>query len=174
MQLDPEGFRNHLQGFERSAWRWESQPVYSIPNEQEAVRAFLAGKPRPEGHNAGWHKFVRDTVASGRTIGRVRAVRRPLPDYVHYQLAWGIPANVEAGEDIRILDLTDDDYGLPRQDYWIFDESTVVQLNFNPDGTLNNLVQLEDADVTQYLQWRDTALRHAVTYSAYVARAQRQ
>jgi hypothetical protein len=167
MLLDGARFARHLQDYERSAWRLETQPIYTMPNEQRTLRMFLSGEPRPEWHNADWHESVRAIVATGKTIGRVRTVRQPLTDYQRYQLAWGIPNNISAGEDIRILDLTDNNLGLPDQDFWLFDNSIVVHLNFNLDGTLLNIDQLESPDLSPYLRWQEIALKHAVSYAEY-------
>ncbi|WP_026448775.1 DUF6879 family protein [Actinopolyspora mortivallis] len=155
---------------QRSAWRFECQPTYSIPREQDDFGRWRAGQPKPDGHNAAWHERVRSYVANGKTIGRVRVVRRPLTEYQRYQLDWGIPGNIEAGEDIRILDVTALDLDLPSHDFWLFDDETVVDLNFNPDGTLLNLDQWENPDLTQYRKWRDTALAYAVPFSEFNAR----
>lgn len=168
--LDGEQFGKHLRGYERSAWRFETQPTYTMPNEQASQARFLAGEPKPDDHNASWHETVRSLVTAGKTIGRVRTVRRPLTDYQRYQLAWGIPGNIAAGEDIRILDLTEDDLGLPSQDFWLFDDRIVVDLNFRPDGTLINVDQLDNPDIDQYRQWRDIALAHAVPLAEWNAR----
>nr|BFF02696.1 hypothetical protein GCM10020241_43710 [Streptoalloteichus tenebrarius] len=129
---------------------------------------FLAGEPKPEDHNSDWHEIVRSYVAAGKSIGRVRVVRRPLTDYQRYQLAWGIPGNIAAGEDIRVVDITDDDWGLPDQDFWLFDQSTVVHLNFAPDGALRDIELVDNPDLDRYLNWRDTALKNAVSYEKYV------
>src|SRR5690348_18477122 len=103
-----------------------------MPKEQENVARFLLGEAKPASHNARWHERVRGYVDSGRSIGRVRVVRRPLTDYQRYQCAWGIPGNIKAGEDIRVLDVTHDDYGLPLtgQDWWMFDGTRIAHLNF--------------------------------------------
>lgn len=170
MLLSREEWIRHFEDYQRSAWRFETQPTYTMPNEQENFRRWRAGEPQPEGHNADWHDEVRSLVAAGKTIGRARVVRQPLTEYQRYQLAWGIPGNVEAGEDIRILDLTNLDLDLPSQDFWMFDETIVVHLNFRPDGTLINHDRLENPDLTQYLTWRDTALAHAVPLSEWNAR----
>ncbi|WP_084037194.1 DUF6879 family protein [Haloechinothrix halophila] len=171
MLLDPETFRMRLRGFERYAWRWECQPVYNFPAELEQVERFVAGEEKPEGYNSAWLDNVRSISESGRTIGRVRAVHQPLTDYEHCQLSWVVPDSVQAGEDIRILDVKG--LGLPEQDFWLFDDSIVVRLNFSEDGSLINIEQLEDAELSTYLEWKDTALRNAVPYADYVARAQR-
>lgn len=170
MHLNTEQFGRYFADYERSAWRLETQPTYTMPGEQDGLRRFLAGEPKPEGHNAAWHERVRAMVAAGKSIGRVRTVRRPLTQYQRYQLAWGIPGNVAAGEDIRILDLTGRDLGLPSQDFWLFDEAVVVHLNFRPDGTLIDRERVDNPNVELYLKWRDTALAHAVPLSEWDAR----
>jgi hypothetical protein len=111
--LDGDEWRRTFDAFQRDAWRFEAQPTYTMPKETENVARFLRGEPQPTDHNSRWHERVHDYVASGRSIGRVRIVRRPLTDYQRYQFAWGIPGNIQAGEAIRILNVTHDDYGLP-------------------------------------------------------------
>ncbi|PKW19033.1 DUF6879 family protein [Saccharopolyspora spinosa] len=170
MILDGDQFGERFTNYQWSAWRFECQPTYSIPREQDNLDRWRSAAPVPEGHNAAWHDRVRSFVSAGKTIGRVRTVRQPLTEYQRYQLDWAVPGNIEAGEDIRILDLTSLDLDLPSHDFWIFDELLVVDLNFNPDGTLLNRDQRENPDLTQYLKWRDTALAHAVTLSEWNAR----
>ena len=169
MLLEPTAFAARLRDFERSAWRFEAQPVYTMPAERKSLARFLAGEPKPDDHNIAWRTNVQGIVASGRNIGRVRTVRRPLNDYQRYQLAWGIPGNVEAGEDIRILDVTDADLGLPVQDFWLFDGRIVVNLNFRPDGTLVNIEQVDEPDLARYLAWQRTAMAAAVSFNEWNA-----
>ncbi|GAA0507467.1 hypothetical protein GCM10011581_20800 [Saccharopolyspora subtropica] len=168
MILDGEQFGRYLTGYERTAWRFETQPTYTMPGEQESLRLWRAGKPKPEGHNAAWHETVRSLVAAGKSIGRVRTVRQPLTEYQQYQRDWGIPGNIAAGEDIRILDLTGLDLDLPSQDFWIFDGVTVVDVNFRPDGTLINVDKLENPNVDQYIRWQETALAHSVPFNEWI------
>lgn len=168
MRLTPEEWGTYFHTFERSAWRLEVQPTYNMPNEQPSLALFRAGEPKPAGHNSKWHETVRNNVAEGRTIGRVRVVRQPLTEYQRYQLAWGIPGNIEAGEDIRILDLSKTgDLGLPEQDWWLFDNSRVVHLNFRPDGTIIDRELIDAPDISRYLHWQTVALGHAVRYEDF-------
>jgi hypothetical protein len=140
-----------------------------MPKEAASVARFLRGESKPGGHNARWHERVRGFVESGRSIGRVRIVRRPLTDYQRYQFAWGIPGNIAAGENIRVLDVTQHNYGLPLSgtDWWMFDESVIVHLNFRPDGTQINRELFAD-DITPYLEWKRIALAHSVPFHEYV------
>lgn len=141
-----------------------------MPGEQADFQQFLAGERLPENHNEAWHKRVQSMVAAGKSIGRVRTVRQPLTDYQRYQLAFGIPGNVAAGEDIRILDLTNLELDLPSHDFWMFDDAIVVHLNFRPDGTLINHERIDAPDLEMYYKLRDTALAHAVSLSEWNAR----
>jgi hypothetical protein len=158
-----------FQRFERSAFRMETHQTYTMPSEQPGIARFLAGEPKPEGHNSGWTDTVRRNLAAGKTMQRLKVVRRPFTDYTRFLFAWAIPGNVEAGEDYRILDTTDRDPGIPEQDFWIFDESTVALLNFNPDGTLRDRELVDQSELEKYLHWRDTALAESVPFVEYRA-----
>jgi hypothetical protein len=167
--LDGDEWQRTFDAYEREAWRFEAQPTYTMPKEAENIARFLRGEPKPVDHNARWHERVRGFVVSGRAIGRVRIVRQPLTNYQRYQFAWGIPGNIRAGEDIRILDITRNDYGLPLSgtDWWMFDESKIVHLNFRPDGTQINR-ELFAGDIAPYLEWKRIALAHSVPFAEYV------
>ncbi|CAL9465715.1 DUF6879 family protein [Streptomyces albus] len=169
MLLDGEEWRRFFDAFEHEAWRFEAQPTYTIPKEQANVARFLRGEDKPADHNARWHERVRGYVESGKRIGRVRIVRRPLTDYQRYQFAWGIPGNIAAGEDIRILDVTRGTFGLPLsgRDWWMFDDSRIAHLHFRPDGTQINRESYE-GDTAPYREWKRLALEHAVPFEEYV------
>ena len=169
MLVEREQYDFYFNNYERSAWRFETQPTYTMPREQPGLARFLAGQPMLPNHNEKWHGQVQSMVAAGKTIARVRTVRRPLTDYQRYQFTYGIPGNIKAGEDVRVLDLTELDLDLPTQDFWLFDETTIVQLNFRPDGTLMNREKPDDSKLEQYLAWRDTALKHSVSFSEWNA-----
>ncbi|MFF8319320.1 DUF6879 family protein [Streptomyces bobili] len=168
MLLDGDAWRRTFDSFEREAWRFEAQPAYTMPKEAENIARFLRGEPKPADHNSRWHERVRGFTASGRTIGRVRVVRQPLTEYQRYQFTWGIPGNIEAGENIRVLDVTQDDYGLPlsETDWWMFDEARIVHLNFRPDGTQINR-ELFTGSITPYMEWKRISLIHSVPFAEY-------
>lgn len=168
MSLDGDAWRKFFDGFEREAFRFETQPKYTMPNEAASLADFLRGEPKPHDHNSRWHGRVRTYREAGKWIGRVRVVREPLTDYQRYQLSWGIPGNVEAGEDIRILDLTKTELDLPvGQDWWMFDEARVVHLNYRPDGTQINR-EVVEGGIESYRCWKHIALEAAVPFAEYV------
>lgn len=167
MLLDGEAWRGFFDRFESEAWRLEAQPTYTMPGEAESFARFLRGDPKPKAHNSRWHGRVKGYRSDGKYVGRVRVVRRPLTDYQRYQFAWGVPGNIAAGEDIRVLDLTEMDLGLPDFDFWLFDEVRIVRLNYRPDGTQINR-EVVDEDPDAYLEWKRIAIEASVPFSIYV------
>ncbi|MEU0341279.1 DUF6879 family protein [Streptomyces bobili] len=86
---------------------------------------------------------------------RLGQERRAALLYSRYLFAWRVPGKRDGGEDYRIVDLTDRrNPGLPEQDFWLIDETTVVHLNYRADGT-------------QIKRWRDLALEGAVSLSVH-------
>ncbi|MBT2383132.1 hypothetical protein J7E86_05940 [Streptomyces sp. ISL-11] len=170
MFLDGDDWKAYFRNFKQSAFRLEVHQVYTMPGEAETFSSFLAGEPKPDGFNGTWHQTIRGHAAAGRTMTRAKVVRRPLTDYSRYLFEWCLPGNVDAGENYRIVDLTDkDNPGLPEQDFWMFDETTVVHLNYRPDGTQINRELIQSPNIEKYLAWRDLALSNSIPFSGYRA-----
>lgn len=139
-----------------SAFRLELRQVYAMPDEQEDLAAFARGELPPLDYHYGWLDTVAEAVTAGKTFRRVRVVTRPLSFYTRWEFVWGYDWNVKAGEDIRILDVTDGTGSqLPDHDFWLFDETTVVKLLYQPDGTQIGRELVGHPDVDKYLAWRD-------------------
>ncbi|HUR01000.1 MAG TPA: hypothetical protein VM347_00515 [Nonomuraea sp.] len=76
--------------------------------------------------------------------------------------------NVQAGEDIRILDLaTTPDPGLPAQDFVLFDDAQVVLMHYRDDGTRIGGELLDTADITRYVEWKRLALETSTPFVDY-------
>ncbi|WP_316522865.1 DUF6879 family protein [Kitasatospora brasiliensis] len=168
MLLDGEDWQRVLHGFSQSAFRLETLPAYKVPGEAEDFEEFLNGsRIDPSTYTSGWTDRLRAHTAAGRTVQRVHIVTRPLSDYLRYEFMYYEP-HAMAGEDIRILDLTDrPNPGLPDQDFWAFDDSTVVLMNYAPDGTPLNRVLVEGG-IDQYREWQRIAVAESVSFADYV------
>jgi hypothetical protein len=59
------------------------------------------------------------------------------------------------------------DPGLPRQDFWLFDERAVVIMEYDSDGNQLGREFLHDADPAPYVAWKRLALDHAVPFDSY-------
>ncbi|MGW4891215.1 DUF6879 family protein [Kitasatospora sp. NPDC004240] len=167
MLLDGSDWRGFFDAMERDAWRLETLPVYTVPQEEDDIRRFLAGEPVAPEDASAWTERIKGYRSSGRTIGRVHVLTRPLTDYLRFEFAYYVH-NVAAGEDVRILDLTGrKNPGLPDQDFWLFDDSKVVLMNYRPDGTQINR-ELFEGDPTPFVEWKRLAIAEAVPFREYV------
>ncbi|HEY3504049.1 MAG TPA: hypothetical protein VGN37_14855 [Actinocatenispora sp.] len=169
MFLAGDEWQATLHGFSRSAWRLETLDVYTMPEEDEALREFRAGKRLPQDFRSGWTDRIREHNAAGRTIGRVHVLTRPLSEYLRFEFDY-YRAHGRAGEDIRILDVTDRESPLAGVgDFWLFDDAIVVRMNYRPDGTQINR-ELVTGDTGRYLDYRRIALAESVPFEEYVTR----
>ena len=167
---EPDPFaRNELWStFQRSAFRLETLPEYRVPDEVGRQELYLSGAPMPAGYNADWHADIRSWAAQGKVLQRVRVVRPPLTDYQRRQFDWGYPGNLQAGEDTRVLDgSTADELGLPRWDFWFFDDQVVHRMNYAEDGTYLGGETLPDADPAEFRRYRELALTHSTVFWTY-------
>jgi hypothetical protein len=136
---------------------------YDEPDEAEPLRKYLAGEPDDLAWLQEWFDLVREATAAGRRFVRVRVVTVPLTDYSRFGVQCAKFTN-EAGEDIRYLPRDQADAaGLPQHDYWLFDSTTLVRMNFDDSDVFTGSELIGDpSQVVQHNYWRDAALHHAV------------
>lgn len=172
MRLDGDAWRQFFDSFEREAFRLETLPEYRVANERNDFEHFLATGEVNISEGDPWHARVRHFRETGRWIGRVHVVTRPLTDYLRFEFTFQL-RSVRAGEEVRILDLTDrPNPGLPKQDFWMFDESKVVRMAYEADGTQIGRELLEEVDPSPYVAWKRLALEHSEPLTEFCARLQ--
>lgn len=140
--MTPEQFDACFDRFRESAWRLEARQQYASSGEDERVRAWHEGRPRPERsvRTSPWLRRVAVTVAAGKRWGRVHVVRHPLSDYLRYEMV-GYVESAAAGEEIRIADqAADPDLASVGPDFWLFDADTpdafAVLMHYDADNRL--------------------------------------
>jgi hypothetical protein len=168
VRLDGEQWRSFFDAFKRTAFRLETYPAYGVTTEREEYEHFLFSGRLSIPDDDPWLRRVRRFRATGRWVGRVHTITRPLTDYLRYEFEV-YRHSVTAGEDIRILDLTGQpDSGLPAQDFWLFDDTSVVRMDYDDEGTQLGRELLEDTDPAPYVRWQQVALARALPYAEYV------
>ncbi|MFH8618361.1 DUF6879 family protein [Streptomyces sp. NPDC017979] len=75
-----------------------------------------------------------------------------------------------AGEDVRILDVTERDNPLPDiEDFWMFDRSTVVLMHYEDDSTQISR-ELYEGDPAPFIEWQHVAVAESVPFLEYAER----
>jgi hypothetical protein len=166
--LDGEAWAAKFRDFQSEAWRLETLPAYNVPQEAEEIRAFEAGERiDPQTHSNEYTEDLKRVRREGKSKGRVHIVTRPLSDYLRYEFMYYLP-HAWAGEDIRIMDVTDRPNPLAGvQDFWMFDRQEVVLMNYEPDGTQISR-EVFEGNVSLYVEYQRIALAESVPFEEYV------
>lgn len=170
-RLTPQEFGTAFDSlFRRSAFRLELLDRYVAANEAEPFRRFRSGIPQDPSWREPWARFVRASVRDGKQMERVHVVGEPLSDYLQFELTCAYPANVAAGEDVRIFPL--DEYPLhtyPLRDFWLFDDAAAVVMDYDDDGNfLGADVTTAPVRIARYAAVRDFIVPRAVPLADYL------
>lgn len=168
-RLVGEDFGRLFTTFANSAFRLETLDWYTVDDEAEPLRAFLAGRPIGGTWMSTWLEMIRESTDEGRKFTRVRLMREPPNDYMRFTL-YCSQFNQTAGEDIRFLNM---DFarrlGLPSYDFWLFDGDRVGRLHFTQNGKFLGAEIFTDLQtVTAHRRYQKIALEHATPYSEYL------
>lgn len=169
MLLDGEAWQAKFRNFKSEAWRLETLPQYLMPQEAEELAAFRAGvRVDPRTVSNEYTDRLRRQVSEGRTQGRVHVLTRPLSEYLQFEFAQYYAPHSLAGEDIRILDITDRPNPLEGvQDFWSFDKSMIVLMNYEPDGRQLSR-EVHEGDVSPFIEYQRVAIAESVPFEEYV------
>lgn len=174
LRTDGPEFAALFANITKSWFRLETLQSYDVADEASQFEAFLAGEvtvPRDDSLND-WADMVGAHVAAGRVLQRVHIVTEPLSDYVKYEIAWGYPFTVAAGEDIRLVVQPAGQWplSLPKNhDFWMFD-GEVWAMAYDVAGRPQYIEHLTDPDeVARHHDWQRTALDLSVPVSDYIA-----
>ncbi|MFF2187269.1 DUF6879 family protein [Streptomyces sp. NPDC058155] len=156
-------------GFEHTAWRLETRRSYAADECTEDYRQFLAGVAPPRDTDGPWFVNAREQTGQGKRIERVRLVDVPPSDGQRYLMAT-TPDNLAAGEDIRFMLRPDATrYGLPADDFWLFDSRVLARFNWD-DASRRMELSTDPEEVLCACQARDAAWHHAVRYEEFTRR----
>jgi len=149
----------------REAYRLETRQTYAVASEKARIRAWRIGVPWPT-EETPWQTRLTELVARGVRMRRVHVVDLPLTEYLRWEIE-SYRRNAAFGEDIRILSRDRVPAGLPDyNDYWMFDEQTVVLMHYDEAGHLSER-ELRTGDVEPYVTARDIAWEYAEPLAAW-------
>ena len=158
-----------LSSYQSSSFRLEAQQTYSNPIENAWVEDFVVGRPLRDLDFSWRLSRSQERMAAGCSKITVRVVVEPQTDYTRMELAT-YRIVVAGGEDIRLIVVPEGSWpeGLPRHDFFLFDERDIWRMHYNADHTWAGAEHLEGEDVlAEHLRWRDRALELAIPLLEY-------
>lgn len=105
----------------------------------EDLQRYLRGDDGPEPTaKSAWLQRLRSLTAEGRRWRVVHTIHTPLSDYMRYAGEWGYAQNVQAGQDVRVHDIT----SIPELssqleqigDFYVADQRHVVRMLYDGSG----------------------------------------
>jgi hypothetical protein len=167
--LDGDEWREMFRGIQSEAWRLETLPQYLVPQEAEEIEAFRSGKRiDPHTYSSPYTDDLKRLRTEGKRKGRVHVLTQPLSEYLRFEFSRYYAAHALAGEDIRILDVTGRENPLQgTQDFWLFDRSTVVLMNYEDDGTQISREPYQ-GDPAPFIEYQRIAEAESVPFQEYV------
>ena len=154
--VDLAGLLAQLEHFSYSAFRVEACQVYQGTGRDDEWVAMLKAGRR-------W----------GKRYQRIHIVAEPLTPAMQRELTEGYAPNVSAGEDIGIIPVAGLDEwptDVPRSDWWLFDSSVLLEMDYEPDGAWAGARRVRDPErIVAAGRARDAALHRAVSWRTYIA-----
>ena len=137
-----------LRAATRSAFHLELRDGYSLDDPD--WHAWRSGQPLDvAASRSSWSDTVRDAVARGVVIRRLRVVSEPISEYIRYEYDITHAHNIAAGEDVRWLARRDvSDVFLPPSDFWAVDDLVLFN-HFDGNGNWIEEEERPDADLTR-------------------------
>ncbi|MGH3693176.1 MAG: DUF6879 family protein [Pseudonocardiaceae bacterium] len=160
MLLDEAGLDDYTDRFAFEAFRQEVRDQYDVPSDGGDFTRYLAGEAHPDPAVVGpWREWLGNQGRQGRAIRRVRVLYGPPSRYVRYECEWAYTHSVDAGEDIRVLDLVEKGppAGLIGEEFWLLDRSRAVVMCYDHAGRFRHGQITEGSNAGAWVACRDAA-----------------
>lgn len=153
-----------------SAFRLELLDRYEVESDGGDYARYLRGEPAPTPERK---QPWLDRLAAHREAGighsRVHILSTPPTNYLRYECEWGYVPNVQAGEDVRIIDRSE----LPTpalpvdHDFWLIDDRYAVRMDYDAHGRFLGAETVSESDLSRYLIARDLAVRASEPFAGW-------
>ncbi|HEV2452217.1 MAG TPA: hypothetical protein VGS62_09860 [Streptosporangiaceae bacterium] len=154
--MTPADFGALFETFSYSAFRLEAKQVYA-----------------DTGRDDQWVTLLKASRRWGKAHQRVHVITEPLTPAIQQELTEGYSPSVAAGEDIGIIPVSDggvwpDD--VPRQDFWLFDGTLLIEMDYGPGGVWTGARHVRDPGrIIDACHAREAALHRATSWHTYIA-----
>ena len=158
-------FREILTGC-KAAFRleWQRDP---LPFEQPGFDAWCDRKPRAPEDWPEWAAWLEFTKSLGERIIRVRLIDDPPTPYQEWGI-WAIPYHAAAGDDIRLMPVTEaEELGIALGNWWfIVTQDDELLISVSEEGAMSLIDVPEVIDI--HRAFRDLAFSRSETYAGAI------
>lgn len=158
MLLDENALGAYVDHCDYDAFRHETLPRYQVASDGGDLARYLAGEPAPDPAVVEpWGRWIRGKRDQRVTVRRVRVLHEPPGEYLRWEIDWVYRANAAAGEETRILDLTEHPrpYDLLDVEFWMLDGERVALMRYDDEGRYLHAEAIEGRAALRYRRAAD-------------------
>lgn len=151
--------------------RVQTLTAYSAPSDDADFAGYLGGAPEPiSPHRESFFQELRDDRARGRVWRNLVVLRGEPTDYQRYANEWVYVQSVQAGQDVRILDLKESAGAallLLTGDFWVVESQHVALVRYDQDNVHRGEVAADDTAATGYIAAAEMAWAMATPFTSW-------
>lgn len=150
---------------EKTISRLETLPEYDVSGDREVFELWKKGKPFTQELHA-WFLMLEKARLNGIKIQRLRVVRKPVNEYLRYELAFW-EESAKHGEEFYFIDEQEylkmiGEMGFIAKDNWMFDDKKVVEFKYSK-GELKSESLVRDKNlIGKYKELKERLMGKAV------------
>lgn len=157
----------------KNIFRLEEIPEYNVPEDLVNFNKWKHGKFVIDKDSKNWLANLKSTKNKRINIQRVRIVSFPFSNYLKYEIDFW-QHSTKAGEKILFLDkaiyqkikFTLD---FSPEDFWLFDDKTLIIFHYNPKGDfVREEPILDPQTINKYVILKKELLRYAISMSKFL------
>ncbi len=145
---------------------------YRVESDGEDYARYLAGEAEATAPGKqGWLDKLRTDAEVGRMRRNLHVVETPLTDYLRYQFEWCYTANTDAGQEIRVLDVTNSAIARLGNlgDFTVVEHEHVARSRYDADGRYVGAVQVSADAAEAYVALAELAWQIATPFTTWWA-----
>lgn len=146
----------YFKSFQKSAFRVETLQRYNVDEEKEAYEYFQQYKQLPDEFWEDWHDIIQQAKIRGATMQRVHLIQFPITEYISFEMEF-YKRSIMQWEEIFYLPFEDCAVEV-NSDFWIFDDTTVLKMLYDEDGSFLKFEEIKDIEA--YLQIKNYLLEN--------------
>ncbi|WKZ57473.1 MAG: hypothetical protein QY326_02070 [Bdellovibrionota bacterium] len=160
--------------FNHSAFRVETLDTYAVVDDDRVLREYVNGGINPPFTDSGWTAWydrVKAAVSAGKEMVRVHLIPEVLTPYLRYEIEWAYTLfNAPAGEKVYLVNIDRHPrfVELRGRDFYLFDASSVLEINFDGSQLKNMEFDNTPGTVSKFTGLRDELMKVAVPLSDYL------
>jgi hypothetical protein len=153
--------------------RIQTLDAYAVPSDDADFAGYLNGAAAPTSeYREPFFQELRDDAATGRTWRNLVVINGVPTDYQRYANEWVYTYSVEAGQDVRILDLSENQAAavlMRTGDFWVIEHQYVARVRYSDDGSHQGEVAVDDDAAIGYIAAAELAWQLGTPFAEWYA-----